>query len=112
MRSAGKFSIRVPVVYPLVTISCMMLDIISILISRFGPHYKLITYTTMSANLMVREIGISLFLACVGLGAGKGFIETIVNEGGYMWIGYGAIITIFPLLLTGLIGRYGCKLNY
>lgn len=86
--------------------------IISILISRFGPHYKLITYTTMSANLMVREIGISLFLACVGLGAGKGFIETIVNEGGYMWISYGAIITIFPLLLTGLIGRYGCKLNY
>ena len=86
--------------------------IISILISRFGPHYKLITYTTMSANLMVREIGISLFLACVGLGAGKGFIETIVNEGGYVWIGYGAIITIFPLLLTGLIGRYGCKLNY
>ena len=86
--------------------------IISILISRFGPHYKLITYTTMSANLMVREIGISLFLACVGLGAGNGFIETIVNEGGYVWIGYGAIITIFPLLLTGLIGRYGCKLNY
>ena len=86
--------------------------IISILISRFGPHYKLIKYTTMSANLMVREIGISLFLACVGLGAGKGFIETIVNEGGYVWIGYGAIITIFPLLLTGLIGRYGCKLNY
>ena len=82
------------------------------IISRFGPHYKLITYTTMSANLMVREIGIALFLACVGLGAGKGFIETIVNEGGYVWIGYGAIITIFPLLVTGLIGRYGCKLNY
>ena len=86
--------------------------IVSILISRFGPHYKLITYTTMSANLMVREIGIALFLACVGLGAGKGFIETIVNEGGYVWIGYGAIITIFPLLVTGLIGRYCCKLNY
>lgn len=86
--------------------------IVSILISRFGPHYKLITYTTMSTNLMVREIGIALFLACVGLGAGKGFIETIVNEGGYVWIGYGAIITIFPLLVTGLIGRYGCKLNY
>lgn len=86
--------------------------IVSILISRFGPHYKLITYTTMSANLMVREIGIALFLACVGLGAGKGFIETIVNERGYVWIGYGAIITIFPLLVTGLIGRYGCKLNY
>ena len=86
--------------------------IVSILISRFGPQYKMITYTTMSANLMVREIGISLFLACVGLGAGKGFIETVVNEGGYVWIGYGAIITVIPLLITGLIGRYGCKLNY
>lgn len=86
--------------------------IVSILISRFGPQYKMITYTTMSANLMVREIGISLFLACVGLGAGKGFIETIVNEGGYIWIAYGAAITVVPLLLTGLIGRYACKLNY
>lgn len=86
--------------------------IVSILISRFGPKYKLITYTTMSANLMVREIGIALFLACVGLGAGKGFIETIVNDGGYVWIGYGALITAIPLLLTGIIGRYGCKLNY
>ena len=86
--------------------------IVSILISRFGPQYKMITYTTMSANLMVREIGISLFLACVGLGAGKGFIETVVNEGGYVWIGYGAIITVITLLITGLIGRYGCKLNY
>ena len=86
--------------------------IVSILISRFGPQYKMITYTTMSANLMVREIGISLFLACVGLGAGKGFIETVVNEGGYVWVGYGAIITVIPLLITGLIGRYGCKLNY
>lgn len=86
--------------------------IVSILISHFGPRYKMITYTTMSANLMVREIGISLFLACVGLGAGKGFIETIVNEGGYVWIGYGVLITVIPLLITGLIGRYGCKLNY
>ena len=72
----------------------------------------MITYTTMSANLMIREIGISLFLACVGLGAGKDFIETIVNEGGYIWIMYGAIITTVPLIITGLIGRYACKLNY
>lgn len=75
--------------------------IVSILISRFGPQYKMITYTTMSANLMIREIGISLFLACVGLGAGKDFIETIVNEGGYIWIMYGAIITTVPLIITG-----------
>ena len=86
--------------------------IVSILISRFGPQYKMITYTTMSANLMIREIGISLFLACVGLGAGKDFIETIVNEGGYIWIMYGAIITTVPLIITGLIGHYACKLNY
>ncbi len=86
--------------------------IVSILISRFGPKYKLITYTTMSANLMLREIGISIFLACVGLGAGKGFVETIIHKGGYIWIGYGVIITIVPLLLAGLIGRYYFKLNY
>ena len=61
---------------------------------------------------MVREIGISLFLACVGLGAGKGFIETIINEGGYVWIAYGAIITLLPLLIVGIIGRYVYKLNY
>lgn len=86
--------------------------IVSILISRFGPQYKLITYTTMSANLMIREIGISLFLACVGLGAGKGFVDTIIHEGGYVWIAYGAIITIVPLLVGGLIGCYAWKLNY
>ncbi|MDO4164991.1 MAG: putative transporter [Bacteroides sp.] len=86
--------------------------IVSILISRFGPQYKLITYTTMSANLMIREIGISLFLACVGLGAGKEFVDTIIYEGGYVWIAYGAIITIVPLLLGGFIGRYAWKINY
>ena len=86
--------------------------IVSILISRFGPKYKLITYTTMSANLMLREIGISIFLACVGLGAGEGFVDTVIHGGGYIWVGYGVIITILPLLITGLIGRYYCKLNY
>jgi putative transport protein len=86
--------------------------IVSILISRFGPKYKLITYTTMSANLMLREIGIAIFLACVGLGAGEGFIDTIVHKGGYVWIGYGVIITVVPLLLAGFIGRYAFKLNY
>ena len=86
--------------------------IVSILISRFGPKYKLITYTTISANLMLREIGISIFLACVGLGAGEGFVDTIIHGGGYIWVGYGVIITILPLLITGLVGRYYCKLNY
>lgn len=66
----------------------------------------------MSANLMVREIGLSLFLACVGLGAGAGFVDTIVHHGGYVWIGYGVIITIVPLIIAGLVGRYAFKLNY
>ena len=85
--------------------------IVSILISRFGPKYKLVTYTTMSANLMLREIGIALFLACVGLGAGDGFIETVVN-GGYKWVGYGILITLIPLLIVGVVGRLVFKMNY
>jgi len=86
--------------------------IVAILISRFGYHYKLITYTTQSANLMLREIGIALFLACVGLSAGDGFVDTIVNKGGFTWIGYGFIITVVPLIIIGCIGRYFYKINY
>ena len=85
--------------------------IIAILIGRFGPHFHLVTYTTMSANLMLREVGIALFLAAVGIGAGDGFFETIAN-GGYRWIGYGAIITVLPLLLVGFFARIVLKLNY
>jgi putative transport protein len=85
--------------------------IIAILISKFGPKFKLVTYTTMSANLMLREIGIALFLACVGLEAGGSFVETIIS-GGYKWIGYGVIITVIPILTMGIIGRKVCKLNY
>lgn len=86
--------------------------IIAILMSRFGPQLKLVTYTTVSANLMLREIGISLFLACVGLDAGGGFIDTIVNKGGAVWILYGVIITVVPLLIIGIIGRWIYKINY
>lgn len=85
--------------------------IISILISRFGPHFNLVTYTTMSANLMLREVGISLFLACVGLDAGTGFVET-VTHGGYAWIGYGFIITFVPLMIVGVVARLVCKIDY
>lgn len=85
--------------------------VVAILVSRFGPHYGLVTYTTLGANLILREIGISLFLACVGLSAGEGFIDTIVN-GGYIWIGYGALITIVPLLIVGVIARLVFKINY
>lgn len=86
--------------------------IVAILISRFGYRYKLVTYTTQSANLMLREVGIALFLACVGLGAGAEFVDTIVNKGGYVWIAYGFAITTIPLLIIGTIARKFCNLNY
>lgn len=85
--------------------------IISILIARFGYRWKLVTYTTQSANMMIKEIGISIFLACVGINAGNGFVDTILN-GGYSWIGYGFIITFLPLLIMGIVGRKFFKVNY
>lgn len=85
--------------------------IVAILIGRYGPYYHMVTFATTSANKMIREIGISLFLAAVGLGAGESFVETVVN-GGYMWILYGVIITLVPLLLVGVVARKFMKLNY
>ena len=85
--------------------------IIAILIGAFGTKWHLVTYTTTSANLMIREIGIALFLASVGFGAGKTFIPTLVG-GGYVWIGYGVLITLLPLIIIGIIGRKGLKLDY
>lgn len=85
--------------------------IVALLLGRFGPRFHLVTYTTMSANLMLREVGIALFLAAVGLGAGDGFIDAIVG-GGYRWIGYGALITVIPLLLVGIFARARLKMNY
>ena len=85
--------------------------IIAILIGRYGPHFHLVTYTTMSANLMLREVGLALFLAAVGIGAGDGFIDAIIG-GGYRWILYGFIITVVPLLIVGLFARLKLKMNY
>ena len=85
--------------------------IVAILMGAFGTKWHLVTYTTTSANLMIREIGISLFLAAVGFGAGKTFIPTLVG-GGYVWIGYGVIITLLPVLLIGIVARKWLKLDY
>ncbi|MEG1037096.1 MAG: putative transporter [Mucinivorans sp.] len=84
--------------------------IVAILIGRFGPSYKIVTFTTPSANMMIREIGISIFLAAVGLGAGEKFVDTVLN-GGYWWVLYGLIITVVPLLIVGLIGLWRYKLD-
>ncbi len=78
--------------------------IVSILLSRFGPQFHIVTYTTASANLLMRQIGISMFMAAVGLGAGVGFVETVLN-GGYMWVIYGFIITFLPCMIIGILAR-------
>ncbi|HHT61397.1 MAG TPA: putative transporter [Bacteroidales bacterium] len=86
--------------------------IVAILIGRFGYKLKLITYTTLSANLMLREVGITLFLASVGLASGGQFVETVFTGDGLMWIGIGIAITMIPLLIMGSIGRKFAKINY
>ena len=85
--------------------------IIAILLGHWGPKYKITTYTTTSANLMIREIGISLFLAAVGIGAGGNFWSSIVG-GGYWWILYGALITLLPLCITFIVARAAFHLNF
>ena len=85
--------------------------IVAILLGHFGPQLRITTYTALSANLMIREIGISLFMAAVGLGAGKTFVASLVG-GGYMWVLYGAIITLVPMALVALIARYLMKMDF
>ena len=86
--------------------------VVAILIGRFGHKLHLVTYTTMSANLMLREIGIVLFLASVGIEAGEHFVQTVVEGSGLLYVGYGFLITVIPLLIIGMIARFYCKVNY
>lgn len=86
--------------------------VVAILIGRFGHKLGLVTYTTMSANLMLREIGIVLFLASVGIEAGAHFVDTVVHGDGLMYVGYGFLITVLPLLIIGTIARLYFKVNY
>lgn len=86
--------------------------IVSILIGRFGYKLKLVTYTTMSANLMLREIGIALFLASVGIKAGANFVHTVVEGDGLLYVGCGFLITVIPLLIMGAVARWHYKMNY
>ena len=86
--------------------------IVAILIARFGYKLKLVTYTTMSANLMLREIGLALFLASVGIKAGANFVQTVVEGDGLLYVGCGFLITTLPILIMGLVARLKYKLNY
>lgn len=86
--------------------------IISILIGRFGHKVKLVTYTTMSANLMLREVGLVLFLASVGIKAGENFVQMVVEGDGVLYVGIGFLITFIPLLITGIVARWHHRVNY
>lgn len=86
--------------------------IISILIGRFGHKVKLVTYTTMSANLMLREVGLALFLASVGVKAGENFVQMVVEGDGVLYVGLGFLITFIPLIITGIIARWHHRVNY
>lgn len=86
--------------------------VVAILLSRFGYKFKLVTYTSSSASLMLRELGICLFLAAVGIGAGSNFAATVFNYTGMWWVIWGFIITFVPLLIVGLIARGVYKINY
>lgn len=86
--------------------------IISILIGRFGHKVKLVTYTTMSANLMLREVGLVLFLASVGIKAGENFVQMVVEGDGVLYVELGFLITFIPLIITGIIARWHHRVNY
>lgn len=85
--------------------------IVAILLGCFGPRWKIATYTTVSANQMIRELGINIFLAAVGLGAGGNFVSSLMN-GGFWWILYGFLITVIPVVSIALIARYVFKINF
>ncbi len=86
--------------------------IIAILIGRYGYKMHLVTYTTTSANMMLREIGLVLFLASVGIKAGAGFWDTVVAGDGLKYVGTGVLITVIPILIIGTIARKRYKFNY
>ena len=86
--------------------------VVAIFLSRFGYRFKLVTYTSSSASLMLRELGICMFLAAVGIGAGANFAATVFNQTGMWWVIWGFIITFVPLMVVGCIARGIYKINY
>ncbi len=86
--------------------------VVAILLSRFGYKAKLVTYTSSSASLLLRELGICLFLASVGIAAGKGFAAAVFNTTGMWWVIWGFVITVVPLIIVGLIARGHDRINY
>ncbi|WP_075558291.1 putative transporter [Parabacteroides timonensis] len=86
--------------------------IVGILMGAFGPRFHLTTYTTMSANLMLRQLGIVIYLAGLGIDSGAHFFETVFRAEGLLWIGLGFLLTIVPILIVGFIASQFLKLDY
>lgn len=86
--------------------------IMGILVGRFGPQLHLVTYTTVSANLMLRAIGLSLYLACLGLDSGAHFFETVFRSEGVLWVCIGAILTVVPTVIIGLMTVKWLKMDF
>lgn len=83
-----------------------------LLMGRYGPRFHMVTYTTRSANLMLRGIGLSMYLACLGLDSGAHFFDTLVGPQGLAWISLGAVLTIVPTIIIGIIAMRCFKFNY
>ena len=86
--------------------------IVGILIGTFGPRLHMITYTTQSANMMLRALGLNLYLACLGLDAGKHFFETVMRPEGILWLALGLVITFVPVVITGILAMRKFKLDF
>ena len=86
--------------------------VVAILLGRYGPSMRMATYTTNSASLMLRELGIAFFLASVGLAAGDGFADAFMNGNGFLYMGYGVLITMIPLIIIGIVARKVFAINY
>ena len=86
--------------------------VVGLLMGRFGPRFHIVTYNTRSANLMLRGIGLSMYLACLGLDAGKDFFATLVGPQGLAWIGIGAVLTMVPVLIMGIVSMRLFKFKF
>ena len=86
--------------------------IMGIIVGSLGPRLHFISYTTRSASLMLRKLGLSLYLACLGLDAGSGFLQTVMRPEGLLWIGLGAVLTIVPVLLVGLLALHTRRYDF
>lgn len=86
--------------------------VVGILVGAFGPRFHLVTYTTQSANLMLRKLGLSMYLACLGLESGGQFFDTVMRPEGLLWVGIGFLLTVVPVLIVGLIALHTKKYDY